>query len=92
MSILVIGLGNPNQSWTPHNIGAELLRLAFGFSGNTFKQNGVFFLVEPDFMNVSGPSIVKFMRNLNLNDLIVIVDDIDTKVGHIVSSYGKSHQ
>lgn len=92
MDFLVVGLGNPNKKWTPHNIGADLLRIAFGFSENTFRINNIHFLVEPDFMNISGPAIAKFMKKHKVENLIVVVDDIDSKLGKIVTSFGTSHR
>lgn len=92
MKILVVGLGNPFKSWTPHNIGADLLQKAFTFSGNYHTIDNIFFWTEPDYMNISGIAIKKFVKKNFIDNLIVLVDDIDTPIGKIVVSFGTSHR
>jgi PTH1 family peptidyl-tRNA hydrolase len=92
MNILIVGLGNPSKRWTPHNIGSDLLRLAFSFQDKTFKIDNICFLVEPDYMNISGPAIMRFMKKCAADHLVIVVDDIDTSVGKVVESFGRSHR
>jgi PTH1 family peptidyl-tRNA hydrolase len=92
MKILVVGLGNPGHSWTPHNIGADLLRTAFSLEKKVTKVGHLFFMYEPDFMNISGNVIKKFARKNSINNIIVLTDDIDTPVGRIVASFGTGHR
>ena len=89
---LVVGMGNPSLSWTPHNIGSDLLKIAFSLEKNEVLEHEIQFLLEPSQVNVSGIAIAKYIKKKNISNLIVVVDDIDTAPGKIVCSFGKSHR
>jgi len=96
---LIVGLGNPGREYreTRHNVGFmvvdEIARrhdlhwradadLAYAKS---FGDPG-FFVVKPEtFMNRSGFAVSRFAgyRNIELEDLLVVVDDVDLPLGRI---------
>lgn len=95
---LVVGLGNPDKKYekTRHNCGfraidfyAEKNNLTFKskFKGMYCEQlvnNERLILLKPQtYMNLSGESVIKFVKyyNIDLKDLIIIYDDIDFEVG-----------
>ena len=94
---LIVGLGNPGYSWTRHNAGADLLNLAIAnraqkkiadnLSCVFFSGFCAFVLLCPDVMNISGNKISHTYNKLNCNNLIVVVDDLDTPIGKIKKSF-----
>lgn len=98
---LIVGLGNPEQDYskTRHNMGFEVINKIsskYNISVNKLKFNALYgtgiieeekvVLVKPQtFMNLSGESIIEFVKfyKIDINKLIVIYDDIDTKPGII---------
>lgn len=98
---LIVGLGNPETDYskTRHNMGFEVINKIsskYNISVNKLKFNALYgtgiieeekvVLVKPQtFMNLSGESIIEFVKfyKIDINKLIVIYDDIDTKPGII---------
>ena len=95
---LIVGLGNPGKKYekTRHNCGFMAIDFYAGKNNLTFKKkfnslytetevnNEKVVLVKPQtFMNLSGNSVVKFVKfyNLDLKDLLVIYDDVDFPLG-----------
>jgi PTH1 family peptidyl-tRNA hydrolase len=94
---LIVGLGNPSLNWTRHNVGSDLLRVVIEkyvkrpLASNLFC---VFFdgfcsfvLLAPDLMNISGAKIFNIYQKLGCKNLILAVDDLDTKIGSIKKSF-----
>ena len=91
---IIVGLGNPGEKYknTRHNMGFELVEvLAQGkrFSIDSKMESeickdGNFVFVKPmTFMNESGRAVRKVMDfyKLSPNDLILVHDDLDLKLG-----------
>ena len=101
---LIVGLGNPGKKYefNRHNIGFLALdylidefkasKISSKFKGELFKA-GEYLLLKPNtFMNLSGESVVlvKDFYKINNEDIIVIHDDIDLKVGALKFKRGGS--
>lgn len=98
---LIIGLGNPGSKYerTRHNAGfivldelAKLLNCsieAHGFNGVYYKNKDYILLKPLTFMNLSGDSVVAIMNfyKIELSDIVVVYDDIDTELGKIRLRY-----
>lgn len=98
---LFVGLGNPGKKYekTRHNAGflaldafAELAKVEIDksdFKGHytsfTFEGEKIYLLKPQTFMNLSGFSVISFMRFFKLeeSELYVIYDDMDLAPGHI---------
>ena len=92
---LIVGLGNPGKEYdnTRHNVGFMLLDAYLGdvkykekFNGLFYERNKgekVIFLKPLTYMNNSGECISKFVKyyNINIEDILVIQDDLDMKIG-----------
>lgn len=95
---LVVGLGNPDKKYekTRHNCGFRAIDFYAEKNNLTFKlkfkglyceqlvNNEKLILLKPQtYMNLSGESVIEFVKyyNIDLKDLIVIYDDIDFEVG-----------
>lgn len=92
--MLVIGLGNPGEKFnnTRHNVGFMVLDIFakendfpdFEFSKKhnalIAEKDSIILMKPQTFMNESGFSVKKFMKN---EDLIVIHDDIDIQLGNM---------
>ena len=95
---LVVGLGNPDKKYekTRHNCGFRAIDFYAEKNNLTFKSkfkglyceqlvnNEKLILLKPQtYMNLSGESVIEFVKyyNIDLKDLIVIYDDIDFEVG-----------
>jgi len=93
---LIVGLGNIGQEYefTRHNIGFIavdniLKNLTFSeinksqFKGKLFKSGNYLFLKPSTYMNLSGESVVavKNFYKIDNDDIIVIHDDLDLKLG-----------
>ncbi len=102
---LIIGLGNPGEKYqrTRHNVGFMVLdRMIEDMDGEKWKsdkrinsqmfEGNNFWLVKPQtFMNRSGlavQSLVQFYK-VDLNDLYVVHDDLDIKLGEYKIQLGK---
>ena len=80
--ILIVGLGNPGYSYSPHNIGADVLKAAFNLQKNfnvlLENQNIILYMVVcPAPMNISGPRIKKLYEKYNCTHLVILVDELD---------------
>ena len=98
---LIVGLGNPESDYskTRHNMGFNVVNsLAKAYDidisrkkfeaefGSGMIENEKVILVKPQtFMNLSGRSVIEFVRfyKLSLLDLIVIYDDMDIDISKI---------
>lgn len=98
---LVVGLGNPGKEYdlTYHNVGfmvldkmAEKLGLTFSkkkmdsYFAEGFLNNQKIMLIKPTtYMNLSGNSVVQFVRKFKLqsSDITVVCDDIDLPKGKV---------
>jgi len=86
---LVVGLGNPGKKYadTRHNVGFEVVdRLKKGL-----KVKGVRFLKPQLFMNRSGEVVKEAVKKskVKLEDVYVVHDDLDIKLGEFKVSWGK---
>lgn len=96
---LLVGLGNPGISYqnTRHNLGfgvvdrisVEPLKEQSKFLGSwgsiRIKNQTVYLLKPETYMNESGRSVSRFLRNksLSLDDILVLHDDLDLPPGKI---------
>ena len=96
---LVVGLGNPEPeySYTRHNMGFDVINKLSklhnikvekkgldALYGSGMIENEKVILCKPQtYMNLSGESIIKFIRfyKIDLSNVIIIYDDIDLNVG-----------
>lgn len=102
--ILVIGLGNPGPEYerTRHNVGFMAVRHLTG-DGATWKNERqsrtstvnidgrrVIFAMPQTFMNLSGNAVLALMTfyRVPLENLVVIHDDMDLKVGDLREKIG----
>jgi PTH1 family peptidyl-tRNA hydrolase len=102
---LIIGLGNPGEKYkhNRHNIGFLAVdylieefaarKINSSFKGELFKSSECFFLKPTTYMNLSGESavLVKNYYKIENENIIVIHDDIDLKVGALKFKRGGSH-
>jgi len=102
---LIIGLGNPGDKYklNRHNIGFLVVdylikqtnarKISTSFKGELFKSSDTLFLKPTTYMNLSGESavLVKNYYKIANEDIIVIHDDIDLKVGALKFKKGGSH-
>ena len=104
MAYLFVGLGNPGEKYisTRHNFGfmvldyfAKKVNLKFvpKFKGLISYWNNHYFLKPMTFMNCSGESVKEAKSNLNIpeENIIVIHDDLDLKLGDIRIKKGGSN-
>ena len=100
---LIVGLGNPTQKYkfNRHNVGflaidylVKEYNASFvkDFKGELFKSNDYLFLKPSTYMNLSGESVVlvKNFYKIENEDIIVIHDDIDLKLGALKFKRGGS--
>jgi len=101
---LIIGLGNPGKKYelNRHNIGFlavdylinefQASKISSKFKGELFKAGEYLFLKPNTFMNLSGESVVlvKDFYKIPNEDIIVIHDDIDLKIGALRFKRGGS--
>lgn len=98
---LIVGLGNPGKQYdrTRHNIGFEIvdyISKEYSIDINRTKFKGLYgegsingekvILLKPQtFMNLSGDSIIQFMKfyKLDPDEMIVIYDDISLEIGRL---------
>ncbi len=93
---LVVGLGNPGREYknTRHNIGFMVLDNYLGkvdwknkmesyFYSTNIEGEDVIFLKPLTYMNLSGMAVSKVVKfyKIDLDDILVIQDDLDLKVG-----------
>ncbi|WP_457563265.1 aminoacyl-tRNA hydrolase [Caminibacter pacificus] len=92
---LIVGLGNPGSKYEKnrHNIGFLAVdylikefnasKLSSKFKGELYKSDEYLFLKPTTYMNLSGESVrlVKDFYKIENDDIIVIHDDIDLKLG-----------
>ncbi|GAB6073748.1 aminoacyl-tRNA hydrolase [Nautilia lithotrophica] len=102
---LIIGLGNPGDKYkyNRHNIGFLAVdylieefsarKISTSFKGELFKSSNYLFLKPSTYMNLSGESavLVKNYYKINNEDIIVIHDDIDLKLGALRFKRGGGH-
>jgi PTH1 family peptidyl-tRNA hydrolase len=101
---LVVGLGNPGEKYkfNRHNVGFlavdylineyNATKISSKFKGELFKSDEFLFLKPMTFMNLSGESVgaVKNFYKIENEDIIVIHDDIDLKLGALRFKRGGS--
>lgn len=98
---LIVGLGNPGREYenTRHNIGFEVIDLLARQCGIAVKKNEfraltgdgqvggtrVYLMKPMTFMNLSGESVSRFLRQkaLSLTDILIVADDITLPLGKI---------
>lgn len=101
--IIGLGNPGKEYENTRHNAGfrfideyAKMKNLTFNkekFKGlyTTFNNNGekVILLKPQKYMNLSGEVVKSFVDfyKINVDDILVIVDDLDTKIGHLKLKY-----
>lgn len=93
---LIVGLGNPGKKYdnTRHNIGFMLVDKYLSNPGYKDKFNAdyyktvifgedVIFIKPKTYMNLSGDSVLKFVKyyDVDINNVLVIQDDLDMIVG-----------
>ena len=108
MAQAVVGLGNPGSEYrgTRHNVGhrvvddlAKTLRKRWSRQGSSQVAKGqwrgeTLYLLKPSaYMNVTGPTVARLCRQLNLDpaDLILVYDDIDLPLGKVRVRMKGSH-
>ena len=101
---LIIGLGNPGKKYelNRHNVGFLCIdylidefnarKINSTFKGEFFKSSEYLFLKPTTFMNLSGESavLVKNYYKIENENIIVIHDDIDLKLGALRFKRGGS--
>jgi len=101
---LIVGLGNPGEKYklNRHNVGFlavdylidefQASKVSSKFKGELFKSNDFLFLKPTTFMNLSGESVrlVKDFYKIENENIIVIHDDIDLKLGALRFKRGGS--
>ncbi|WP_457561187.1 aminoacyl-tRNA hydrolase [Caminibacter sp.] len=101
---LIVGLGNPGKKYefNRHNIGFLVVdylikefnasKISSKFKGELFKSDEFLFLKPMTFMNLSGESVgeVKNFYKIENDNIIVIHDDIDLKLGALRFKRGGS--
>ena len=101
---LIVGLGNPGKKYefNRHNVGFLAIdylidkfnasKISSKFKGELFKASDYLFLKPTTFMNLSGESVklVKDFYKIKNEDIIVIHDDIDLKLGALKFKRGGS--
>jgi PTH1 family peptidyl-tRNA hydrolase len=100
---LIVGLGNPGKKYelNRHNVGFMAVdylidefnaNKAGNFKGELFKFKDFLFLKPSTFMNLSGESVVlvKNFYKLDNENIIVIHDDLDLKLGALKFKRGGS--
>lgn len=103
---LIVGLGNITKQYenTRHNVGFmlidELLKSVSytkitksQFKGEAFKASNDLYLKPSTYMNLSGESVLalKQFYKIENQDIIVIHDDLDLKLGALKFKQGGSH-
>jgi len=102
---LIVGLGNPGDKYklNRHNVGFMAVdylineftatKQSSKFDGELYKSNDFLFLKPLTYMNLSGESVekVKNFYKLQNEDIIVIHDDIDLKLGALKFKRGGGH-
>jgi PTH1 family peptidyl-tRNA hydrolase len=100
---LIVGLGNPGEKYklNRHNVGFMAVdylinelnaNKAGNFKGELFKTKDFLFLKPSTFMNLSGESVVlvKNFYKIDNENIIVIHDDLDLKLGALRFKRGGS--
>jgi len=101
---LIVGLGNPGEKYklNRHSVGFLAIdylidefkasKVSSKFKGELFKSNDFLFLKPTTFMNLSGESVrlVKDFYKIENENIIVIHDDIDLKLGALRFKRGGS--
>lgn len=101
---LIVGLGNPNYENTYHNVGADILYAWLNMHINNvtkikqnlykinINNNIIYVLLCPSMMNVSGEKTRQIYDYYKCNNMIVVVDDLDTKdIKLHNTTYAKGH-
>ncbi len=93
---IIVGLGNPGKEYdnTRHNVGFMILDSYLGnvkwsnkfnslYYDNFVGSEKVIFIKPQTFMNNSGSAVLEFVNyyNISMNDLLIIHDDLDLKLG-----------
>ncbi len=101
---LIVGLGNPGKKYelNRHNVGFLAVdylinkfnasKISSKFKGDLYKAGEYLFLKPNTFMNLSGESVVlvKDFYKIDNDDIIVIHDDIDLRIGALKFKKGGS--
>jgi len=102
---LIVGLGNPGKKYEKnrHNVGflavdyliqkRNARKINSSFKGDLYKTSDFLLLKPSTFMNLSGESVVlvKNYYKIDNEDIIVIHDDIDLKLGALKFKRGGGH-
>ena len=97
---LIVGLGNPEEKYknTRHNIGFEILDFICKKNESKFETNRlgelakisikgrkVLLLKPSTYMNLSGKSVIYWMKqeNININRILIISDDLNLPLSKI---------
>ncbi len=94
---LIVGLGNPGKKYehTRHNIGFMIVDKYLGdvnwqnkFNADYTKtrifNEDVIFIKPQTYMNLSGDSVIKFIKyfDIDIENILVIQDDLDMNIGN----------
>ncbi len=103
---LIVGLGNPGKEYdgTRHNIGFDILdqwgaphwsKKFQGLAADERGPHGRALLLKPQtFMNLSGQSVgeaLRFFKDMTVEDVLVIHDDLDLPIGRARFKKGGGH-
>jgi PTH1 family peptidyl-tRNA hydrolase len=94
---IIIGLGNPGEQYknTRHNVGFMAIdkfaeennfpefKLQKKFGAEISETENIILAKPQIFMNESGKSVQKIIKNKEVKDIIIIHDDVDLPVGKI---------
>ena len=102
---MIVGLGNPGKEYenTRHNVGFMFINYFPGnnlwtkkfnamYSKQTINGEKVLFVKPLTYMNLSGDSVVEFVKyfKIKIDDILIIQDDLDLPVGSIKLKYKSS--
>jgi PTH1 family peptidyl-tRNA hydrolase len=97
-TLLLVGLGNPGYSKSRHNLGADFLLFFFKNDEKIFIKSNLFIVKKfnktfivyicPSVMNISGEQVKWAFNQFKCDELVVFVDDMDTKLGQYKISHG----
>lgn len=100
--IILVGLGNPGNAYVHnrHNVGFQILDIVAGTKAVSFSEKKIFsaevaqdgevLLVKPQtFMNHSGESVRKLLKQYPEAKIAVLYDDVSISLGEVKCSFDR---